>query len=101
MTIREVEVRQPPSSEVEVHQPASECPFLGEAEAGQGYALRGFCYLHFHHRRVGRGDLGGTEHGVLRENFAVNLGDKMILAGCVLAPDLSELNVLYGHKFFP
>ena len=79
---------------------ASERPFLREAEAGQGYAIGGFCYLHFHHRRVGRGDLGGTEHGVLREHFAVNLGDKMILAGCILAPDLSELNILYGHNDF-
>ena len=25
----------------------------------------------------------------------------MILAGCILAPDLSELNAFYGHKFFP
>jgi hypothetical protein len=25
----------------------------------------------------------------------------MILAGRILAPDLSELNVLHGHKFFP
>jgi hypothetical protein len=36
----------------------------------------------------------------LRENFAVNLSDKVILAGYILAPDLSEFDALHGHKFF-
>jgi len=25
----------------------------------------------------------------------------MILAGCILAPDLSEFDALHSHKFFP
>ena len=78
----------------------SERPFLREAEAGQGYAIRRFRDLHLHDGRVGRGDLGGPQHRVLRENFAVYLGDKVILASYILAPDLSEFDALHGHKFF-
>jgi hypothetical protein len=88
------------SEEGGVHQQESERPFLGEAEAGQGYAIRRFDDLYLHDRRVGRGDLGGPQYRVLRENFAVYLGDEVILAGCVLAPDLSEFDALHGHKFF-
>ncbi len=83
------------------HQHESERPFLREAEDGQGYALGRFGDLHLHNGRAGRGDFGGPQHRVLRENFAVHFGDKVILASCILAPDLSELDVLYGHKFFP
>ena len=49
----------------------------------------------------GRSDFGGPKHRILREHFAIYLGDEMILARCILAPDLSELNALYGHRFFP
>ena len=83
------------------HIHVSERPFLREAEAGQGYAFRRSGDLHFHNRRAGRGDLGGPQYRVLREHFAVYLGDKVILAGCVLAPDLSEFDALHGHNFFP
>ena len=72
-------------------------PFLREAETRQGYAVGRFRDLHFHHRRIRRGDFGGAEHCVLREHFAVDLGDEMILAGCILTPDLSELNAFHGH----
>jgi hypothetical protein len=81
-------------------QQASERPFLGEAEAGQGYAIRRFGDLHLHDRRVRRGHFGWPQYRVLRENFAVYLGDKMILAGYILAPDLSEFDALHGHEFF-
>src|SRR5713101_2796876 len=77
----------------------SERPFLGEAEAGQGYAIGRFGDLHLHDRCVGRGDLSGPQYRVLREYFAIHLGDKMILAGCILAPDLSEFDALHGHEF--
>ena len=77
----------------------SERPFLREAEAGQRDSFGGFCDLHLHHRRVRRRDFGRSQHRVLREHFAVHLGDKVILAGCILAPDLSEFNRLYGHSF--
>jgi hypothetical protein len=76
----------------------SERPFLGEAEAGQGYAIGQFRDLYFHDGRVGRGNLGGPQHRVLRENFAVHFGDEVILASCVVAPDLSEFDALNGHK---
>ena len=84
----------------EAYQPGSECPFLREAEARQRNAIRRFGDLHLHDGRVGRGDLGGPQYRVLREYFAVHLGDKVILAGCVLAPDLSEFDALHCHKFF-
>src|SRR5208282_910411 len=77
----------------------SERPFLGEAEAGQGHAVRRFGDLHLYHWRVRRGDLGGPQHGVLRENFAVNLRDEVILAGRVLTPDLPKLDIFHGHDF--
>jgi hypothetical protein len=79
----------------------SECPFLSKAEAGQGYAIGRFCDLHLHYGSVGSGDLSGPQHRVLREYFAVYLGDKVILAGCVLAPDLPEFDALHGHWFCP
>ena len=78
----------------------SKRPFLREAEAGQRDATIRFGDLHFHDGRIGRGDFGGPQYRVLREHFAVNLGDKVILAGGILAPDLSEFDVLHCHKFF-
>jgi hypothetical protein len=42
--------------------------------------------------------ISAGQHGILRENFAVHLGDQMILASCVMAPDLSEFDALNGHK---
>jgi len=78
----------------------SECAFLREAEAGQGHTFSRFRNLHLHNGRVGRRDFGGPQHGVLRENFAVNFGDQVILAGCVMTPDLPELNAFHGHRFF-
>jgi len=58
----------------------SECAFLREAEAGQGYALGGFGDFHLYDWGVGRGDCGRAQDCVLGENFAVHFGDKMILA---------------------
>src|ERR1019366_7007823 len=78
----------------------SEHPFLREVEAGQRYTLLRLGDLRLCDGRIGRGDLGGPQHRVLRENFAVHLGDKVILAGCILAPDLSEFDALHCHKFF-
>jgi hypothetical protein len=81
----------------EVGWQKSECPFLGEAEAGQGYAVARFGDLHLHHGRIGRVDLGGPQHRVLREYFAVYLGDQVILAGGIVAPHLSEFDTLHSH----
>ena len=39
----------------------------------------------------------GAEHGELREDFAVDLGNEVVLAVLVVAPDLSELDRLYRH----
>src|ERR1700730_11154943 len=79
----------------------SEGPFLREPQPGQGYAIRRFGDLHLHDGRVGRGDFSGPQYRVLRENFAVYLGDKVILAGYILTPDLSAFNAPPGHKFYP
>ena len=84
-----------------IHRHDSERPFLGETEARQGKSIRRLGDLHLHSGRVRRGDLGRPQYRVLRENFAIYLGDEVILAGCILAPDLSEFDALHGHKFFP
>jgi len=39
----------------------------------------------------------GAQYGELREDFAVELGNEVILAVVVVAPDLSELDGLYCH----
>ena len=77
--------------------PILERAFLREAEAGQGYAICRLGDLHLYHRRIGRSDLGGTQHRILREYFAIDLRDKVVLSGCILAPDLSEFDALHGH----
>ena len=80
--------------------PDLERPFLRKAEAGQGHAFGRLGDFYFHHRRIRRRDFGGPQHRILREHFAVHLGDEMILAGCVLTPDLSEL-MLFTATGFP
>ena len=74
-------------------------PSCVKLKPGKVTPSRRFRDLHLHDGRVGRGDLGGPQYRVLREHFAVHLGDKVILAGCVLAPDLSEFDALHCHKF--
>src|SRR5260370_38135109 len=75
--------------------------FLGKGIAGQGRAFRTFRDFDAHGRSIGRGDACRTKHGELAEDFVVNLGDQIILAIGVTAPDLPELNGTYGHSRFP
>jgi len=62
--------------------------------------LRSLDDLHAHGGGIGSGDSGGAEHGKLAEDFVVNLGDQVILAISVTAPDLSELDGIDGHGSF-
>jgi hypothetical protein len=80
-----------------VRSPDLKRPFLGEAEAGQGHAVGRFRDFHFYDGRIGGGDFGGAQDCVLRKHFAVDLGDEVVLASCVLTPDLSEFDVFHGH----
>ena len=50
-----------------------------------------------HGRGFGSGDTGGTKHGVLGENLAIDLGHEIVLTVAFAAPDLSELDGIYGH----
>ena len=80
---------------------ALERAFLGEGIAGQGCALGSFDDLDADRGRLGSGDARGTQHGVLREHFVVNLGHEIILTVGVAAPDLPELDRVHGHNRFP
>lgn len=75
--------------------------FLREAEAWQCHTVCQLCDLNFDDGGVRRSNLRGPQYRVLREDFAINLGDEMILAGCVVPPDLSEFDSFYGHGFIP
>ena len=63
--------------------------------------MRAFDDLDAHGGSVGRGDSCGAQHRELRENFVVDLGDEIILAIRFTAPDLPELDRIYGHECFP
>jgi hypothetical protein len=82
-------------------EPPSERPFLRKAETWQSNSVGRFRDLHLHGWRVGRSHLGRTQDRKLCEHFAVNLGDKVILAGRVLAPHLPEFDALHGQRFLP
>jgi hypothetical protein len=70
---------------------------LREGEAGERGAGGGPGDFHLDGGRVGCSHFRRTEGGVLAEDFVVDLGDEVVLAGCILAPDLSELNGFHGH----
>ncbi len=74
--------------------------FLGKRVARQRGPLRALGYFYAHGRRIGSGNAGRPQHGVLREHFVIDLGYKIILAVGVIAPDLPELNGTYGHGVF-
>jgi hypothetical protein len=74
------------------------CPFLRKAESWQSHPVCRFGDLHFDHRGVGGSHFGETQHRILREHFTVNLGNQIILAGRILAPHLSEFDVLNSHE---
>src|SRR3984885_4928409 len=73
---------------------------LGKGVAGQSRALKSFGNFDADCGRVRRGDPSRPQHGVLREYFAVHLGDQIILAIGIAAPHLPELNRIYGHHRF-
>lgn len=75
----------------------SKTSILREAESRQTDAVRGFRDFHFDDRRVRSGNLGRSQHGILRKYFAVNFRDKVIAAGFILPPHLPELNGFNGH----
>jgi len=79
----------------------SERAFLGEGIPRQGCTLRAFGDFYANRGSVGSGDPRWTQHGILREHFVVHLGDEIILAVSVAAPDLSELYGINRHEHFP
>jgi hypothetical protein len=76
-----------------------ERPFLREGIAGQRGSLRSLRDLYAHRGRIGRGDACRAEHGVLRENFVVDLGHEIVLTISVTSPYLPELDGIYRHIF--
>src|SRR4029077_9217266 len=74
--------------------------FLGKRKAGERDAGAAFCHLDLHGGRIGGRHFGGTQNGVLREYFVVDLSHEIILAVGVLTPDLSELYGFHGHWVF-
>src|SRR5215472_15090697 len=72
-------------------QRRSERAFLGKRVSREGCALRAFGDFHPHRRSFGRTDARRTQHGVLRKNLVIDLGDQIILPVGIAAPDLSEL----------
>lgn len=80
--------------------PRLEGTILREGIAGQPGALGRLCDFDANRRRIRSCYARRTQHRELAEYFAVYLGDQVILAIGVAAPDLPELNRTYGHKFF-
>lgn len=74
--------------------------FLSKGIPGKRGALRALGDLYAHRRRFGSGDAGRSEHGVLGEDFVVDLGDEVILPVGFAPPDLPELDGIHGHDFF-
>jgi endonuclease III len=81
--------------------PRLERAFLSERVSGEGCALRSLRDFHSYSGCIGCGDSGRPQHGKLSEQFAVYLGDEIILAVGIVAPDLPELDGAYGHGCFP
>src|SRR5579862_8128979 len=79
---------------------ALERTFLSKRVARKRGALRALGDLDAHGGRVRGGDAGWPQHGVLGEDFVVNLGDEIILPVGFAAPDLPELDGIDGHVFF-
>src|SRR5580704_8214790 len=101
--------RGPSTAQVKTHAapPAIECKatsleraFLSEGETGERGPFSGLRDFDFHGGRVGCGHLGGAQHRELGEDLAVYLGDEIVLAARVLAPDLAELNGFDCHDVF-
>jgi len=87
-------------SEITFGNSRLERTFLGKGIARQRRALRTFRHLDADGWSVRSGDPRRTQHGILREHFAVHLGDQIIQAIGVVAPDLPKLDGTYGHKNF-
>jgi hypothetical protein len=79
--------------------PRLERAFLGERVTGQGGTLGTLGDLYPDGGGVGSGNSSGAEHGVLRKNFVVNLGNEVILAVGIAAPHLPELDGTDCHRF--
>src|SRR5450432_721635 len=74
--------------------------FLGKRVAGKGCALRCLDDFHADGWGIGSGDSGGSQHGVLGEDFCIDFCDQIVLAIGVAAPYLSELNGADCHGIF-
>src|ERR1022692_468848 len=80
---------------------ALERAILGKGVAGERCTFGAFDHLDAYCRRVRGGDACRAQHRVLAEHFVVDLGDQIVLAIGVAAPDLPELDGTYGHDSFP
>jgi hypothetical protein len=61
------------------------------------YPTRALGHLDAHGWGIRRGNPRRPKHGILRKYFAVHLGDQIVLAVGVAAPDLPELDGIYRH----
>src|SRR4051794_33216770 len=68
--------------------------FLGESVSRKGEAVGAFYCFHADGGDVGRVGLRQAQDGNLAENFAVNLGDEVVLVAGILTPYLTELDGL-------
>jgi hypothetical protein len=78
-----------------------ERPVLGESVTRERRALRSLGYLDAHGWCIGSGNARRSQHGILRKYFVVDLGNQVILAIGVAAPDLPELDGTNRHDSFP
>src|SRR3954447_19759771 len=83
--------------EVAIRNCFSEGAFLRKGVSRKSRALRTFGNFHPHRRRFRGRNSCRTQHGVLSEDFVVNLGDEVILAVRFAAPHLSELDGIDCH----
>ena len=73
---------------------------LGKRISRQSPALRALGDFDADCGSVGRGDASWTQHGKLRKDFVVDLGNQIILPIRVAAPNLPELDEMRRHNIF-
>lgn len=71
---------------------------LGERVSRESGASRGFGDFNAHSVGIGSALLGGAQNCVLAEDFAVNLGDEIVLPVHVTTPNLAELYGFDCHR---
>src|ERR1700733_13532846 len=81
-----------------IRSPDLKGAFLSKTEARQRHSIGRLGDFDFHAGNIWRIHPSLAQHGILCKHFGVHLGDEVVLAAFILAPDLPEFDVLDGHN---